>query len=142
MGKRGRERRLLKQSGGVPPRQAPSDAEESDAGESDAEADALLMVVRLVLATRRVIELSFGRSLAPTVVYCDNEGVLARLRNRDVTSPRRHTRVALALVIDAQDADLVEVRLCTSAEQTADIFTAAEARDRHRANTAILLGEH
>ena len=81
-----------------------------------------------------------GRSLPPTVIYEDNMTLLLTLRRRDLSAHTRHTRVNLGFMMDAADAGHVIYDFASSADQVADIMTAAEDPDRFERNRAVLLG--
>ena len=91
-----------------------------------AELYALVLLVRILLAMRRLTTFVIGRSLATSVVYCDNMSVLLQLRKRDLTSRSRHIRVHIGFVVDAVESGEIRLEHVRSAVNPANTLTAAE----------------
>ena len=92
----------------------------------EAELYVLVLLVRILLAMRRLTTFVIGRSLAMSVVYCDNMSVLLQLRKRDLTSRSRHIRVHIGFVVDAVESGKIRLEHVRSAVNPANALTAAE----------------
>jgi hypothetical protein len=106
----------------------------------EAELYALLAVVRVLLALRRVASFIIGATLPTSVVECDNTSVIDQLQRRDLKARSRHIRVHFGFVIDAIDSGEIIVVYIRSAVNPANTLTAAEDRDRFNRSRAALDG--
>ena len=96
----------------------------------ESELYALVHVLRKLRSSRHLAEFCLGFRLPATRVGCDNKGVVASLRKRDLTSRSRHVRVHLGFCYDMLDANEVIVYHIPTMINPANGLTAAESRDR------------
>ena len=107
---------------------------------AEAEIYALLVTLRRLVCTRRIIAFVVGYALPATSIREDNKAVVAMLKRRDLSWRSRHMRINIGFIIDAMDADEITVDWVPSQDQIANTLTAAEDRVRFLRNRAILLG--
>jgi hypothetical protein len=106
----------------------------------ESELTALVLLVKNLLALRRLGAFVLDASLPTSVVYCDNMSVIMQLHKRDLSARTRHVRTNLGFVYDAiDDGDIIVTHIRTM-ENPANTFTAAENRDRFRASVTNLSG--
>jgi hypothetical protein len=106
----------------------------------ESELYALVLGTRYLLALRRITSFILNATLPTSLVFCDNQSVIAQLLRRDLSSRSRHIRTNLGFIYEAIDNRDIHVEYIRSAANPANTHTAAENRDRFAQNTAVLSG--
>ena len=99
---------------------------------AEAEIYALMLCVRAVICTRRLLSFALGVSLPPTVVFEDNDAVIKQLHRRDLTARTRHLRLNFGFVLKAIDDGDVDVVFKKTSEMVADYTTKMDAASYKR----------
>ena len=123
----------------TPPRH--SQAQQSTALSTfDSELTALVLLIKNLLALRRLGAFVLDASLSTSVVHCNNMSAIMRLHRRDLPARARHIHTNLGFVYDAtDDGGIVDKQVRTMKIPTST-FTAAGNRDRFRASVTRLSG--
>jgi len=106
----------------------------------EAELYALVLIIRVVLAQRRLAEFLRGTSLPPSHIWCDNQSTITNLARRDLTARSRHVRVHLGFVYDAIDSGVIIIEKIDGSTNPADTFTKAQDRLKFFASLKRLAG--
>ena len=106
----------------------------------ESELYALVLGTRYLLALRRITTFIIGATLPTSLVFCDNQSVIAQLLRRDLSSRSRHIRTNLGFLYEAIDNGDIHVEYIRSEANPANTHTAAENRNRFAQNTAVLSG--
>jgi hypothetical protein len=106
----------------------------------ESELYALVLGIRNLLTLRRLAAFIVGATLPESLVFCDNQSVIAQLKRRDLSSRSRHIRVTLGFIYEAIDSHDIHVEYIRSESNPANTHTAAENRNRFARSHAVLSG--
>ena len=106
----------------------------------ESELTALVLLIRNLLALRRLAAFVLGVSMPISVVHCDNMSAIMQLHKRNLTARARHVRTNLGFVYDATDDKGIVAQHVHTVKNPANTLTATENRDRFRASVTVLSG--
>ena len=105
----------------------------------EAELYALVLLVRSIIAFRRIASFILGRTLPKSRVRCDNASVIAVLRKCDLSARTRRIRIHLRWLVEALETE-IDIRHVTTLLNAANTLTAAEDRTRFERSVGVLSG--
>ena len=106
----------------------------------ESELTALVLLIRNLLALQRIAAFVLGTSLPTSAAHCDNMSAIMQLHKLNLSARARHVRTNLGFVHDATDDKNIVVQHVLTMKNPANMFTAAENRDRFRASVTVLSG--
>mgnify|MGYP001450060460 CR=1 FL=1 len=106
----------------------------------EAELYALVLLVKRLIALRRLVSFVTGETLDTSMIYCDNSSVISQMPRQVLTGRSRHIRVQLGFVQDAIASGEIHVKHVRSEANPANTLTAAEAPDRFARSVDALSG--
>ena len=90
---------------------------------------ALVLLIRNLLALRRLAAFVLGASLPTSVPHCGNMSVITQLHRPDLSAHARHVHTNLGFVYNTIDDKHIVVQHVRTMENPANTLTAAENRD-------------
>lgn len=81
------------------------------------------MGARQAVWLRKLLAELFGKSLNPTVMYCDNQSCIKLSINPVFHNRLKHIKIPYHYIRDMVDRKVIKLIYINTNEQTADIFT-------------------